>query len=167
MYFYIIKTIIMELIFNYLKSYIVYDGDISLNQGTTINLICGIKYMIVKHFGNDFTIDIGYIFHHADDKSYFFRNFNNIIPYCIDINDKNTYFYQLADDFTLTYIEDIFLTFYTSKQTITSKNIYVTKLLGVIYIYNDRKYGYLYNTIQNNYILLKNMHYNLKLISMN
>lgn len=161
----------MKLIFNYLKPYIVFDDDISLNKGTTIKLVEGIKYMIVKHDfqTNNIQIQLGYKFHHTNESStfHFFHNFIDSILVSCAINKNNTYFYQLVDDFTLTHVEDIFLTYYPSVRYNKSESIYVSKELSIIYISCNHRYTYSYDSIINNKILFKKKIYSFLLNSMN
>lgn len=88
----------MELFFNHLKPYLIYDGNISLDCGNTVNLIIGVKYAAIMYILNlnHIQIELGGIYDGICDKAsiYFFRNFIDgaLMRYNFDDNNNKTYY---------------------------------------------------------------------------
>lgn len=150
----------MERIFNYLKPYIIDNNANYCNGKLNINLIIGVKYLIVKRDDIDDKIFIGLPFHHHDDCDY------RCASPCINSTRKyknlhyNVHYFELVPDFNFSYVSDIILTFY-SFNNINYDISYYPVLRYYIYIVKTKYHIYITNSFKYNQQLFNNNNYNL------
>lgn len=158
----------MDILFNYFKPYIMNEcKNIGINE-----LISGVKYLIKSSFENETTFYIGVVFKNLFRNCLYFNYYVNKSLPCISFFSNNdSYFYELASDFSYDHCNDLFQTHYFIHDTfniINSDCIYVIKNNYIICMsnkLNDPSYNYdIINNIWNPFL---NDNYKLKLFAKN
>lgn len=130
----------MDDLFNYFKLYFVNDIELSFHND---NLISGKKYLIKDLYDYTDVFIIGIVFKRITGyNEYYYSKYNGTTLYFRYINDiTNARFYELVDDFSLTYCDDLILSHYLinniNKQV--GNCIYTYKHFGLIFFSNSLK----------------------------
>lgn len=127
----------MEGIFNYLKLYIIPNNNQKSCYSTpSKKLIENAKYLIVRknHNNNITSINIGSIFSRWSNQRclYHYKYYNSDISVVRRV-DNNYYYYQLVDDFSLSYCTDIIQTFYS----FINYDLYIKNNKEYIYVWKN------------------------------